>query len=312
MPIYYMLMPPEKTTDTDIMNRILLICFTLIAAFIYPAGAENCTRYGDEAYGYSICVPGGWAKTYRDIGYKHIFSLTRGSSEIVSSASRMDDEEKAKWKSWEKWYVKGIGGGLMNIIETREVQAGRDATIKLIVFQFSRRGTTLLQRSMLMKYRDNLLVVECRAPVGSFSRQTDLFNMVMSSVDVASAVKGNSMDVLKLADTRKKTQGETRGREEKKGSQTEKDRMRDLEKGGILNKIEDGTAPPDGSGKKEERVEEPKPDKKEEPQPVKRDEVKPDNTPESLERKKVIEEELKKLDGLEKKGVIEKVEESGK
>ena len=191
------------------MNRTLLICFILFAAFSWPAAADDCTRYGDETYGYSICVPGGWKKSYRDVGYRHILTLTRGSAAIEASASRMDDDEKWKWASWKKWYLKGIGGGLMNIIETGEVAVGSRATIKLIVFQYNRRGVTLLQRTMLMKYDKNLLVVECRAPLGSFSRYTDLFNMVMSSVDIAGNVKGNSMDVLKQSTARKKTREET-------------------------------------------------------------------------------------------------------
>jgi hypothetical protein len=303
------------------MNRLFMICFILVAAFTLPAGADDCTRYGDETYGYSICVPAGWKKSYRDIGYKHILTLSRGSSEIVSSASRMDDEEKAKWNSWRKWYVKGIGGSLMSIIETREARAGRDATIKLIVFQYSKNGATLLQRSMLMKYGDNLLILECRAPVGSFSAFTDLFNRVMSSIEISTIMKGNSMDVLKQQQQaeRKKTQRETRGKEAiKGGTETGRDGMRDLENKGIIERIEKGGARPDDSAFGASRDQkEAKPVRKEEPKKqesqVKRtEEPKPDNSAESAERKKVIEAELKKLEDLENKGVIEKVEESGK
>jgi len=295
------------------MNRSLLICFILFAAFLQPVLADDCTRYGDETYGYSICAPAGWNKSYKDIGYKHILTLTRGSSEIVSSASRMDDEENAKWKSWKKWYLKGIGGSLMSIIETKEVRAGRDATIKLIVFQYRKGDATLLQRSMLMKYGDNLLVVECRAPIGSFSRHTDLFNGVMSSVDVSNVTKGNSMDVLRTqrkAERKKTAKRETREKEAiKGGSETGANKMRDLEKKGIIERIEKGGAP---------EGEEAKPDQKEKQEPqkedrqVRKEEPKPDTSADSMERKKTIEAELKKLDDLEKKGVIEKVEESGK
>ena len=291
------------------MNRIVTICFILIAACAIPARADDCTRYGDETYGYSICAPAGWNKSYKDIGYKHVLTLTRGSSEIVSSASRMDDEENAKWKSWKKWYLKGIGGSLMSIIETKEVRAGRDAAIKLIVFQYRKGDATLLQRSMLMKYGGNLLVVECRAPIGSFSRHTDLFNGVMSSVDVSSVMKGNSIDVLKTqqkAERKKTAKRETREKEAiKGGSETGANKMRELEKKGIIERIDKGGAP-EGEEAKPDQA---KPEKKEE---TVKEEPKPDNSADSMERKKTIEAELKKLDELEKKGVIEKVDESKK
>lgn len=276
------------------MNRTLLICFMLLAVFSGPAGADDCTRYGDATYGYSICIPGGWKKTYRDVGYRHILTLTRGSAAIVASASRMDDDEQAKWESWKKWYVKGIGGGLVNIVETGEVAVGRRATIKLIVFQYNKRGTTLLQRTMLMKYGSNLLVIECRAPLGSFSRYTDLFNRVMSSADIAGALKGNSMDVLKPPSDRKKT-----------GKQTDDRTIR----------IEE---------KKPETIEETKPDTGGETRPDTMDkttndtrgdaaidtggEKKSDTMTDTGESRKVIEAELKKIEELEQKGIIEKVE----
>jgi len=276
------------------MNRTLLICFILLAAFSWPAAADDCTRYGDDTYGYSICVPGGWKKSYRDVGYRHILTLTRGSAAIVASASRMDDDEKEKWESWKKWYVTGIGAGLMNIIETSEVAVGRQATIKLIVFQYTKRGTTLLQRTMLMKYGNNLLVIECRAPLGTFSNYTDLFNRVMSSADIAGALKGNSMDILNQASGRKNKREETADRT-----------IRTEEKKPVT--IEE-TRPDTGGETKPDTMGETKTDTRGDSTIDTGGEKNADTMADTPESRKVIEAELKKIEELEQKGIIEKVE----
>ena len=185
------------------MNYIRNICFIFCFVFSISAYGDDCTRYSDGVFNYSICLPRGWNKTYKDIGQRHIIgSKRKGGAEISVLASQFGDDEKLKWDNWMNSYVRVIGHEIRSIIETKEIPAGTDATVKLLVFDYSSRIGRMLQRTMLMKYSDKLLVVECRAPVRSFGRYTDLFNTVMSSVDLSGSLQGESVDVLKVAGTR--------------------------------------------------------------------------------------------------------------
>ncbi|MBN2160672.1 MAG: hypothetical protein JW807_14885 [Spirochaetes bacterium] len=181
------------------MSTVRIICFIFCVGFCAAAYAEDCERYADTGYGYSICLPDTWSKSYKDIGYKHVLSAMRkGGPEIVVAASRYDDEEKEKWNSWKRWYARGTGG-IMNIVESREIAAGKNVTVKVLVFDYTHRGKRMIQRTMLTKYNENIMVVECRAPVKSYGKYTGVFNMVMSSVDFTGKLAGENIESLKDA-----------------------------------------------------------------------------------------------------------------
>jgi len=283
------------------------------------AHADDCTRYVDAALNYSICLPREWNKTYREIGQRHILgSKRKGGAEISVSASPFGDDEKLKWDSWMNSYVRRIGHDIRSIIETKEIQAGTDATVKLLVFDYSSRIGRMLQRTMLMKYGDKLLVVECRAPVRSFGKYTDMFNTIMSSVDLSGSLEGESVEVLKIAEARPQKQAaikkdtERKKREEKKAvtAKTLEKKAKPERKPVISEEVK-----PTRETIKPEEV---KPDSK----TIKPEEVKPETEAKRLEEmkpdrdkvvdpetQKLIEEELKKIQELEQKGIIEKMEE---
>jgi hypothetical protein len=292
-----------------IMNNLRNICFIFCFAFSISAYAGDCTRYSDGVFNYSIRLPQGWNNTYREIGNKHVLgSKRKGGAEICVSASQFNDDEKLKWDSWMKSYVMGIGHEIRSIIETKEIPAGTDATVKLIVFDYSSRIGRMLQRTMLMKYSDTILVVECRAPVRTFGRYTDLFNTVMSSVDLSGSIEGENVEVLKAAETR---------------TQKRIHIKKDTERKKIIEKKVTPARKPITSEevkpyKETIKPEELKPDSKTiKPKEVKPEietkkgeEAKPD-TEKAVdpETKKMIEAGLKKIQELEQKSIIEKMDE---
>ncbi|OHD66319.1 MAG: hypothetical protein A2176_07480 [Spirochaetes bacterium RBG_13_51_14] len=272
------------------MNHCRYICFICMLAFSTAVYADEYTRYRDDVFNYSMCVPAAWKKSYSDIGYKHIVSLAHsGGVEIMAAVSRFDDEEKEKWDTWKSWYVSGIGSSLMNIIETKEIAAGGDATIRILVFEFTTRGRKILQRTMLSKFRDNLLVIECRAPVNKFAAHTELFNTVMSSVDFSGRMKGNGIEVPDKVAPDDGKQGEAERL--KQSREEEAERLKQS---------------------REEEAERLKQSRKEEAERLKqsrKEEAADTAGGEKNESKEIIETELRKIEELERKGIIEKIDE---
>jgi hypothetical protein len=283
------------------MSHLLRICF--IFCFALPALAartDDFTRYADGTFKYSICVPREWGKSYKDIGYKHILTLARkNGAEITVSATRYDDDEKMKWADWKRWYIRGIGHNLMNIAETKEFAAGNDTLVRILVFDYTARGRRLVQRTMIARHGGSLLVVECRAPVGVFGRCTGLFNTVMSSVDFTGKLSGENMDFLKEGDG-----GSVKRLEQKK---SEKDTGREKSS----KKKETETVEPDKKKEEKKEIEQKKEKKIDSGE---EDEEEGEETDQGTERemdsgtKKVIQEQLKKIEELENKGIIEKID----
>jgi hypothetical protein len=280
------------------MNIIRNLCFIFCIAFSISAHADDCIRYVDGVFNYSICLPQKWNKTYRDMGERHILgSKQKSGAEINVTASQFGDDEQLKWDSWMNSYVRKSKRDFRSIIETKEIQAGTDTAIKLIVFDYSSGMGRMLQRTMLMKHDDKLLVVECRAPVRSFGKYTDLFNTVMSSVDLTGSLEGESVETLKVAEAgprkqpaiKKETAREKR--EEKKAAAS-----KTLEK-----KVKPEKKPDIKVVKPEEFKLESETRQAEETKPFTEKAVDP-------ETKKLIENELKKIQELEQKGIIEKMD----
>jgi hypothetical protein len=164
----------------NFIRCLSLICFALLLS---GTAKNNYVRHADESFHYSIYLPSDWKKSGKILENKHTITLTRGgNADITVSATRLDDEERIKWETWNVWYLKGFGSRLLKIIATKELSVGNNILCKILVFEYTHREGSFLQRAMLFKYADNLLLIECRAPVRNFSRYTDLFNTVMASV----------------------------------------------------------------------------------------------------------------------------------
>jgi hypothetical protein len=300
------------------MNIIRNLCFIFCIAFSISANADDCIRYVDGVFNYSICLPQKWNKTYRDMGERHILgSKQKSGAEINVTASQFGDDEQLKWDSWMNSYVRKSKRDFRSIIETKEIQAGTDTAIKLIVFDYSSGMGRMLQRTMLMKHDDKLLVVECRAPVRSFGKYTDLFNTVMSSVDLTGSLEGESVETLKVAEAgprkqpaiKKETAREKREEKKAAASKTLEKKVKPEKKPVLSEETE-----PSRKTIKPEKV---KPDIK----VVKPEKAKPETETRQTEEtkpftdkavdpetKKLIENELKKIRDLEQKGIIEKMD----
>ncbi len=165
-------------------------CLSLIfCAFMMIAAAKSkFIPYEDEAFHYRVDIPSDWKKSVKNLKNKHILNLEKGgNANIVISASKLDDKGGMVWDNWKDRYLKGFGTGLLKIIATRELAVGTDILCKILVFEHRQRSGRILQRAMLLKHGDDLLLIECRAPTGNFSRNTETFNTVMASVNFLGA-----------------------------------------------------------------------------------------------------------------------------
>ncbi len=257
------------------MMRIIPICFIACLVCASPSGADECARYADDASGYSVCLPPGWAPAFTDGEARRLdIRAPRGAAEISVSASTFGDREQKIWDGFRQWRTVEIGRRVMKIIETEEQRAADEVLFKLLLFEYTGRKGRMLQRSLLVKYGGRLLVVECRAPVGTFARHSAAFNRAMSSVEFTGAPRGEKVERFAKAE-----------RSADAAPARDKDRLSERET------VPDGETTPDGGGTTEAPT----------GGEAKKVEIDPDTM-------KIIEKELEKLQLLEEKGIIERVE----
>ena len=259
------------------------LIISILATFSGAGGKNEYERYADSRFSYRLYVPAGWTRTARDLDYKHVLTLRRGDrADIAVTATTLDGEEKGKWEQWKTWAARGNGGRLRPIIETGEFTAG-GTTFKIMVFEYTFRGRRVLQRTMLAKNGERLLAVECRSPIRFFSGYTEVFNKVMASVVFSTGDGGEGEKAIEFdADNKKKDAGKI-DTDKKDQKEIKKEDASEKEQAEAIKKEAEDTGSDStlSGGMKKETT---------------------DRT--------VIEEELKKIEELERKGIIEKVDDS--
>lgn len=264
------------------MMRIILICFIACLVCASSSGADECARYADDASGYSVCLPAGWAPAFTAGTERRLdVRAPKGAAEISVSASSFGDREQKIWDGFRQWRTVEIGRRVMKIIETDELRAADEVLFKLLLFEYTGRKGRMLQRSLLVRYGGRLLVVECRAPVGAFSRHSAAFNRAMSSVEFTGAPRGEKVE--RFAKAEKSADA---------APATDKDAVPERQTAPDGKTSPDGRTAPDGGGTPEGQT----------GGEAKKVEIDP-------ETMKIIEKELEKLQLLEEKGIIQRVEE---
>lgn len=165
-----------------------LLFFTLI---LLPLSSkqEQCSNcynsYSNARYNYHVLLPKGWEKSVMDLGYKHVILLNKGRyTEIKVSAMKPDKDDLKKWEDWSEWYIKGVGKRLLRIIETKNILIEKDIVGKVILFGYLDHHGNALQRVLIAKYLDNLIIIECKATLAYFKKYTETFNVVMGSLRI--------------------------------------------------------------------------------------------------------------------------------
>jgi hypothetical protein len=305
-----------------LMKNITLLPIVIIILSAAAARAAECTRYSDSDFHYSICAPHDWKKNYREDGDRHHLVLKRAGAtgaEISVTASRIEEDGKSEGNDWKKWHGRGTGSGFRKIIETKELAAGDNVSVKIVVFDYYSRGVRMLQRTMLSRYGEKFLVVECRAPLRSFSRYTELFNMVMSSVDYTGTLTGDELEDRDAdkpaAPGKEKTVIRKKAVVNKKAEPKKRAdivKRKEPDRGSAISQPRGGKNDSPVVKPGEEKIEAALNNKGESlPEGVirKGEDVDIDlETVEDPEAKKVIESELNTLQDMERRGLIEKIE----
>ncbi len=282
------------------MKYLAVIVFTIVILLQAAARADECTRYVDSDYQYSICAPDNWKNTYKKDGDRHYMTFRHGRSaatEISVTASPVVGEEIPEGNDWKTWHSRSAGSGFRKIIETKELVFDGSIRVKVVLFDYYSRGVRMLQRTMLSRYGNSQVVIECRAPLRYFGTSTDIFNMVMSSVDYSGTMTGKAMDELDEEKTVPRKQPEPKKKAEPKNPAGNVKRPEPKEKKSDtgLNKKQDTARDVEsgmGAGSR------------------KGGEVDVDiESIKDPEARKIIEKELNTLQDLEQKGLIEKVDE---
>lgn len=315
------------------MKNLAYLPLAIVVLLSSTARASECRRYSDAGFRYSLCVPGHWKKYYREDGDRHYVTFRRAraaGTEIAVTALPAGGEGTQEGDGWKKLLGRGTGKGFRKIIETKELPAGGNVTVKVVVFDYYSRGVRMLQRTMFSRYGGNSLVIECRAPIGSFSRYTDTFNEVMSSVDYTGTLGGDAMEG-------PGEEKEAARREVGPEKTVEPERKMEREKRPVAVKRREPKTDPaikkeieakeersrpgperigDGSSAEKSRSEKSEAPRKtgEDTAPAGsigngKDEVIDLDAVEDPEARKVIESELNTLQDMERRGLIEKVEE---
>ncbi|MBP7736857.1 MAG: hypothetical protein KA369_12850 [Spirochaetes bacterium] len=306
------------------MNKLLILSLVIVMVSPAASRAEELKRYADGVYRYSIAAPRDWKRSYHEDGDRHLMTLKRGAlpgAEIAVTAYRAGDGDALTWDGWKKKQSRGVA--FRKIIETKAMAGGGDVTVKMFVFDYPFRGTRVLQRTMISKFGDTFLAVECRAPLGLFGKYTDLFNEVMASVDYTGAMSG---DVL-VETEEEKAAARKQAMPVKKAAPEKKASPKKAVERPMPREPRREPAPRRPVEKKREltrrQAPQEKPDvvKKQKGGALEEAEITPDSeTPkaedseidiqdiEDPEAKRAIESELKTLQDMERRGLIEKVE----
>ncbi len=161
----------------------MLSCIMLQPVFVHAHDAFRI--YRNPRFGYLVHLPVNWKSRIYDLSYKHIIVLTRGNyGEIKIRVVKSDKKELKKWENWEDWYLDRIGFKFTKIIETMDISIDENLKGKLILIEYTTRGVRVLQRILITRYDNKILTIECRAPLSSYSRYTDTFNVVMGGLKI--------------------------------------------------------------------------------------------------------------------------------
>ncbi len=154
----------------------------LLIAGSGPA-SDPYRAFTDREYGFTIKVPASWKTEQVDLGYRRLIICSKSrSTDIVISASRQNLEDIEKWDNWEKWYTSGRNFSIRRIIESKNVLLEKNMVGKILLFEYGPGGSRILQRVLISKFSDTLIIVECRAPVSTYYRYSDTFTTVMGSL----------------------------------------------------------------------------------------------------------------------------------
>jgi len=82
----------------------------------------------------------------------------------------------------QEWYTRGIGGKLINIVETENVSIDKNIMGKLLIVEYTSKRKRILQRILITRYEDKILVLECGSTVKKFYKYSEVFNNVMGSI----------------------------------------------------------------------------------------------------------------------------------
>jgi len=178
------------------MKRLLLITILLLP-LILPGNQISVGKgYSSEElkrFGFTLLTPDAWKKYSYDLGYKRIIHFRKkGYVRIKITAVTNTPDERNKWSQWKKWYIKGIGRSLMKIAESDMETFDSGLTGKVILFQYKIKRTKIIQKILYITTEKSLLIIECRAPVYSYKKYSEIFNTVTLSVMPYSVKSGKS------------------------------------------------------------------------------------------------------------------------
>lgn len=177
------------------MIRLFVITFvrhTIIATAVFilimagiPCPAEAVfNKHTDKDFEFSLFIPSQWQRKEDDLYYKKIITLqSTDGAEIRITAMRYSEKEKSKWNSWKEWYLNNIGNSMMEIIETDTVKIKKEIEGKLIVFEYMSKQGKMMQRVLIARIKENIIVIECKAEFQQFYKFAPTFDRTMSSLE---------------------------------------------------------------------------------------------------------------------------------
>lgn len=205
--------------------RLLLPAATamLLLLPLTLSGAEKKPSFRtltNTQHGFRLLVPADWRERNADLKHRRISIFTHGpATEIVVTAIDPDREDIRQWDDIQSWYIKGIGRSMVTIMESKSITLSRDIVARIVLFEFSLRGSRVLQRVLIARYGETLLVIECRAPVRHFSRYASIFDQVMGSVSLIASLPKDDKDKKSSDENNKDTEIKEDKKEDKTAPQ---------------------------------------------------------------------------------------------
>jgi hypothetical protein len=149
----------------------------------HPAGKEDSfLLHSDVERQVSYRIPTDWKAGYSDLGYLRLHRISRGKASIHVYVRLRDREHLIKWNRWKSWYMRNTGRLQVTVVDRGSLVPERESGDRLIIIQYRNKRGTWLERIKITFRGETMVVVTCRAPLGSFKDISDTCDAVMGSV----------------------------------------------------------------------------------------------------------------------------------
>lgn len=165
------------------MKKILsfsIIIFIAVSAIGYAKSSYKLFK--NEDFNYQLAIPSTWNKTVYNLKEKSFLTITPAKNvEVKLRVFQLEDKTTEDLMYQKKWDLRKIDPSMKQIIEKEPIKIQQDVAGDLFVFEYKDKTRNILQRTMIMQHDNLFYILDCCAPVSSFSKYDNEFSAIAAS-----------------------------------------------------------------------------------------------------------------------------------